>query len=350
MHDATNKPFFGALPCARRAWLRALAGVGLLMAATGVGAAPTASATSGAARKTPGQPSGKRSPASAKPVPVVRGQFLTSDRVRLSYLFGGKASALTPLVFVPGWSMPAELFRPHLQRLSASRRVWALDPRGHGHSEAPETGYDADRRARDLFEFIGRLKQPPVVIAWSLAGVEMLHGLRHFGESRLAALVLVDSSLGEGPASNGEAVAAFREQIRADRQTQLAGFARAIFRQPLSDEAFESLVADMSRVPLQASLDMLDYRLPRESLRESARGFKKPLLIAYTPQYQAQVKLHAEARPHSRLELFEDAGHALFADQPKRFDEMIESFAQSVDPKPAKASSSATKGAKKSRR
>lgn len=276
---------------------------------------------------------GRATPA-PKPSSLDRGQFLTSDHVRLSYLSGGKASRLTPLVFFPGWSMPAELFRPHLLRLSETRRVWALDPRGHGLSETPEHGYDADRRARDLFEFLGRLRQPPVVVAWSLAGVEMLHGLRHFGDSRLAGLVLVDSSLGEGPASSGEAVAAFREQLRADRQTQLSGFARAIFRQPLSEAAHESLVADMSRVPLQASLDMLDYRLPREQLRDAARGFRKPLLIAYTPQYQAQVRQHAEARPQSRIELFEDAGHALFADQPQRFEAMLESFAQSLEARP----------------
>lgn len=241
------------------------------------------------------------------------------------------------MVFLPGWSMPAELFVPQLKALGRSRNVRALDPRGQGESEAPTAGYDATRRARDLYEFFGSMRRPPIVVAWSLAGIEMLHGLRQFGDARIRALVLVDSSLGEGPAGTGEVIAAFRAQLLADRRGTLEGFARAIFRSPRSDEQIGSLVDAMQGVPLQPSLDMLDYSLPRPALRDAARNFRKPLMLAYTPQYRSQVALHKEARPETQVELFEEAGHALFADEPDRFNRVLDAFSRNLAPaKPAK--------------
>jgi len=265
-----------------------------------------------------------------------RHDFLTSDGIRLSYLSCGRPSKHLPMLFVPGWCMPAELFSSHLSHFAATRPVFALDPRGHGESDTPEHGYDADRRALDLFECLRRFKRPPIVVAWSLGGLEMLHGLHRFGSTGLSALALVDSSLGEGPAGTGEGIEAFRNQLRTDREATLASFARAIFRNEQSDGQIDSLVQAMLHVPLEPSLSMLDYRLPRETLRHAARDFQKPLLVAITPQYREQARLHLAARPQTRVELYEDAGHAVFADQPMRFNAMLESFSvQTEAAKPA---------------
>ena len=77
---------------------------------------------------------------------------------------------------------------------------------------------------------------------------------------------------------------------------------------------------------LDASLALLDYGLPREHWRTIARGFRKPLLYAYTPQYAPQAKLLKAARPATVLAPFSDAGHALFADQPQRFSAELARF------------------------
>jgi microsomal epoxide hydrolase len=288
----------------------------------------------------------------AKPVPgagaaLSRRSFRTSDRVQLSWLTAGVSSRLDPFVFVPGWCMPADIFEPQLKALSRTRNVRALDPRGQGQSQAPDHGYDADRRARDLFEFLGTMKRPPIVVAWSLGGIEMLHGLRLFGEARIKALVLVDSSLGEGPAGNGDGVRAFRAQLNAERHATLEGFARAIYRTAQSDEHIAHLTDAMERVPLQPSLDMLDYGLSRDALRQTGRTLRKPLLLAITPQYRTQAALHQQARPATRLEMFEEAGHALFGDAPERFNQLLEDFARSVGAAKGTTVSTTTATAKK---
>ena len=69
---------------------------------------------------------------------IESGHFKTSDGVQLHYLEAGSGPTL---VFVPGWTMPAEIWDPQIRHFAATHRVVALDPRGHGRSEKPAHGY-----------------------------------------------------------------------------------------------------------------------------------------------------------------------------------------------------------------
>jgi microsomal epoxide hydrolase len=258
--------------------------------------------------------------------PVIgRAAFRASDGVRLSYLHGGAAGG-RPIVFVPGWCLPADIWQAQLGSFAGKHAVYALDPRGQGESEVPADGYTADRRAADLHEFLQQLPQPAVLVAWSLAGLESLQLAHRYGTRRIAALALVDSSVGEGPAPRGDGSAAFRQRLREDRPAALREFVAAIFRQPPPPAEIERLAEAMQRMPLEASLALLDYGLPRQHWRAIARGLRQPLLYAFTPQYATQAKLLQAARPATVLASFEDAGHALFVDQPQRFDDALARF------------------------
>lgn len=254
-----------------------------------------------------------------------RASFRTSDGVRLSYLQAGLPGG-RPMVFVPGWCLPADIWQPQLGFFARENAVYALDPRGQGESEVPVDGYTADRRAADLHEFLQQLPQPAVLVAWSLAGLESLQMVHLFGARRVAALALVDSSVGEGPATRGDGSAAFKQRLRQDRPAALRDFAAAIFRKPPPEAEVARLAAAMQRMPLDASLALLDYGLPREHWRAITRGLRKPLLYAYTPQYAPQATLLKAARPATVLAPFEHAGHALFADEPQRFNDQLARF------------------------
>ena len=258
-----------------------------------------------------------------------RADFRTDDGVRLSYLHAGLPGG-RPMVFVPGWCLPADIWQPQMAFFAGTHAVYALDPRGQGESEVPAGGYTADRRAADLHEFLQRLPRPATVVAWSLAGLESLQLVQRFGTRRIAALALVDSSVGEGPASRGDGSAAFRQRLREDRAAALNDFAAAIFRRPPSHAEVARLAEAMQRMPLDASLALLDFGLPREHWRAIARGFRRPLLYAYTPQYAPQAKLLKAARPATTLAPFEDAGHALFADAPEQFNGELTRFLASL--------------------
>ena len=56
----------------------------------------------------------------------------------------------------------------------------------------------------------------------------------------------------------------------------------------------------------------------------------KPLLYVVTPQFAAQARNLKKNRPGTRIEIFERAGHALFIDEPERFNALIGNFANSI--------------------
>lgn len=251
--------------------------------------------------------------------------FITSDGVRLHALEAGpeRSDGMPVMAFVPGWSMPAAIWHSQLTALGADRRVAALDPRGQGESEIPERGFDIERRAADVHEFIVRYGRV-VLIGWSLGALEALQCVYRYGDAGLEALVLVDSSVGEDPPppSGGE----FIEALRRDRRTTVEAFVRQMFSSPRSAAELDQLANTALRMPLEASLALFPRGVPREHWRDVARGFGRPLLYAVTQQFAAQGRNLLRSRPDTRLEVFEAAGHALFIDEADRFNRVLADF------------------------
>jgi len=261
--------------------------------------------------------------------------LVTSDGVRLHVLEAGpsgraRADGTAPvLAFVPGWSMPAAIWRSQLVQLGASHRVAALDPRGQGDSSIPASGFDIDRRADDVAEFVARYERP-VLIGWSLGALEALHFIHRHGADRLAGLVLVDSSVGEEPAP--PPAGDFLESLRRDRRATLEQFVRDMFRSPRSDDELAILTDSALRMPLDASLALFPGTMPRAHWRDITRAFPKPLMYVVTEQFAAQARNLLCQRPGTRVEIFEAAGHALFVDEPDRFNRVLLAFIEDIVP------------------
>jgi non-heme chloroperoxidase len=263
---------------------------------------------------------------------TVRRNFQSSDKVRLSFLEAGVENAAekkTTIAFITGWSMPASLWQRQLAELSPSYHALALDPRGQGESQVPTFGYTAERRATDINEFLTPFYKV-LLVGWSLGAIEALQYVSMFGADRLAGLVLVDSSVGEEPAPGAGAEGAFIKELRKDRGKALTGFIHAIFKTKRSDVDLDDLVHGAKRMALDDSIALLSYPFPRTHWRQITRGFTKPLLFLVTPQFEAQAHNLEKNRPGTQIEVFRSAGHALFVDEPERFNRLIEKFAKEL--------------------
>jgi non-heme chloroperoxidase len=249
--------------------------------------------------------------------------FATSDGVRLHVLEGGSPRAPV-IAFVPGWSMPADIWRLQLDALAVRYRVAALDPRGQGRSEVPRSGYTLERRAADVREFLDAYPRT-VVVGWSLGALESLEYVRAHGEDRLAGLVIVDSSVGEPPAPPA---GVFKESLRGNRRRALNEFVRAIFKSPRPESEAPALVEGALRMRLEDSVALLSYPVPREHWRAAAHGVRAPLLYVVTPQLAEQAGNLRRNRPGTETVVFEHAGHALFVDEAERFNALLEDFAR----------------------
>ncbi|HEY1234057.1 MAG TPA: alpha/beta hydrolase [Candidatus Binatia bacterium] len=261
-------------------------------------------------------------PSAAQPI---RRSFKTTDNVTLSFLETGAEHRTTPtIVLVPGWLMPARIWQGQINDFSRSYHTLALDPRGQGESQVSSSGYTAERRATDLHEFLLQ-RSDVLLIGWSLAGIEALQYVYMLGTARLAGLVLVDSSVGEEPA--GGSSGRFKDDFRRDRDKTLRQFVRAIFARPRPEKEIADLVRGAKRMPVEASLALLEYPFERTHWRNIVRSFEKPLLYVVTPQYPEQAANLKKNRPATEVEVFKNAGHALFVDEPQRFNALIKKFA-----------------------
>jgi microsomal epoxide hydrolase len=219
------------------------------------------------------------------------------------------------LALLPGWCMPARIWDAQLRVLGAAGPTVAIDPRGQGESELAARGYTADRRADDLHDALADLGEV-VLVAWSLGVLEALQYVHRHGSGRLRGLVLVDNSIGEPPPPKGSD---FIARLRRARETTMDGFVRSMFAHPPPPELLEAVRASALRLPLEDSIALLSYPLPREHWRAIVHGFDRPLAYLVTPRWREQAQNLLRARPEATVEIFEGAGHALFVDEPDRF-------------------------------
>jgi len=103
-----------------------------------------------------------------------KSDFVTVNGIRLHYLdWGGHGPTL---IFLTGMAATAYIFNKFAPRFTDKFRVLALTRCGHGDSDCPETGYDADTLTEDIRQFMDRLNIEKASLAGhSLAGVELTH-------------------------------------------------------------------------------------------------------------------------------------------------------------------------------
>lgn len=250
-------------------------------------------------------------------------RFRTSDGVRLHYLLAGSGPTLA---LVPGWCMPAWIFEAQLAALSRDFRVAVLDPRGQGRSEVPRAGYEPVRRGRDVTEFVAELGAPRLVLGgWSLGVLDVLSSVNAAGDARLAGLLLVDNSVGEGPPPPPRAGTFFRN-LRTRRAETVRGFVAAMFRTPRDPAWLEALARDAQRMPVEDSIRLLSYPRPREFWRDTLRATPRPVLYAVRPNFRTQAEELVRHHAAAEADIYESAGHALFVDEAARFNAAAERF------------------------
>lgn len=91
--------------------------------------------------------------------------------VRLHYVEAAPPSAeATPLVLVPGQSMPWDSYQKVIPRLRQHYHVVALDVRGHGASQHTPGHYSFGRCADDLVEILRTVVRRPALVTGNSSG------------------------------------------------------------------------------------------------------------------------------------------------------------------------------------
>jgi microsomal epoxide hydrolase len=258
-------------------------------------------------------------PAAAKSASVE-----TPDGVRIRYLEAGTGRAI---LFVPGWTMTAEIWEPQLAHFGKAWRAVALDPRGQGDSGKPEHGLYPAARARDIKAVVDALGLAPVVlVGWSMGVPEVAAFVDQFGTRDLAGVVLVDGIAGgDWDPKVSPGMITWTGGFLRDRQAQTAAFVRFMYRTPQPEAYLQKITALSLKTPTPTAVALFVGTMTSD-LRPALAKIDKPVLLAVAPGsgFDPVYEKMRESIPGVRFEKFDGAGHALFVDQPAKFNALIE--------------------------
>lgn len=259
--------------------------------------------------------------------------------VSLRVIEAGKPDARPVLIFIPGWSTGADIWRRQIETFAKTNRAVAFDPRSEGESTKTTSGNTPETRAQDLHALLDRLGvRRPVLIGWSQGVQDVAAYVEQYGTKDLAGIVLVDAAISDGAdgmvARSQETAEQFKmfAVYQAHQKEYLAGMMRAIISRPQNDGVIERLVSTGMKTPSDIGVGMLVADMFGVNRTPALKKIECPTLIVASTKSFELPRQQAAANQilRARFEKIDDAAHAVFVDQPDRFDELLKNFLASL--------------------
>jgi non-heme chloroperoxidase len=256
--------------------------------------------------------------------------FKTSDGVRIHYLQAGSGR---PIVFIPGWTMPAWIWQKQIDQFSKKYTVVAVDPRSQGESDKPTYGHLPETRARDYKELVDHvgLKQP-VLVGWSMACGELVKYAEQFGSDNVGGFVLVDGFLSDKPSLEMfSGISGWMNQLQEDRKKQAEGFVRSMFKKPQPEDYLKRVIAASTEVPADSAVVLIYNMIAAKDFSAGLARMNRPALFVYQPDSRQTADfLKTNLGDKIGLDRFDGDGHALFVDDPDKFNRVLEEFVKGL--------------------
>ena len=202
-----------------------------------------------------------------------------------------------------------------------------MDPRSQGESQQVGEGLNPSVRARDIKSVVDQLHLAPVVlVGWSMAVTEVAAYVDQFGTKDIAAIVLIDDDAGGNNPKDAAGNLDFIATLNRDRATATARLIRDFFFKKQTQEYVDKVIQASLVVPTSTAVALLVGKFGAD-YRPTLPKFNRPTLVcaARMPYLQGILGMQKQI-PKSQLEIFEDAGHALFVDDARRFNEVVDKF------------------------
>jgi len=247
-----------------------------------------------------------------------------------------------PTVLVHGLSSGWQTWLPALPYLWPTLSLTALDLRGHGDSDKPESEYTLSHYVADVWTVLGklRLKRPPVLIGHSLGGA-VVRRLAAAHADAFAAVVIEDSALWH------------RSILTPERAEEMGSARLADARRPFPD----LVQSELERDP------RLSYREAMEKARRLANtadgvflGVGEGVALAAGEEYEdllpritcpallvrgepelggvvdeADAERQRALFPHLSVVQVPGVGHSIHGQQPEAFATAVRDFLRTAD-------------------
>ena len=171
-----------------------------------------------------------------------------------------------------------------------------------------------------------------MLVGWSLGVLDSLAYVHEHGDARLAGLVLIDNSVGEDPAPLSEwehrshSPGPRRRPRPVLRADIMRAFARGMFVHAQPPNYIDRLTEAMLHTPEPVAAELLAYPVPRTFWREAVYSTDRPILYIVRPGLAGQAANLAAHDPAAQSVVLTGVGHAMFVENPARFDALLADF------------------------
>jgi non-heme chloroperoxidase len=255
--------------------------------------------------------------------------FVDNNGVKIHYIEKKADQSNKPsLLFIPGLSMPGWIFEKQLDYFSRNYTVVAMDPRSQGSSSQTTEGQYALARAGDIRAVVEKLEMSPVVlVGWSISVPEIVAYIDRYGSQGVSGIVMIDGLVGIDMKSEPfKNTMEWMYHFQTDREKNTKEFVMWMFKQPQSPEYIEKLTK-ASLITPTTTFVTLGYNTYSKDYRYALPGIDKPtLVVSCDGEHSDLLKEMSQSIPKAQFEVVDHAGHALFVDQPDRFNQLLEKF------------------------
>jgi non-heme chloroperoxidase len=162
--------------------------------------------------------------------------------------------------------------------------------------------------------------------------MEAMSLIEQFGTSRLSAVVMVDGTLFRP--NDASATEQLQKQVRAmlvDRKKYVAEQVPGMFRRQHANDLYDRIGGANLKTPTPIAITLQADSLGRDS-RQALKHLNRPALFIDRSGAGADAlaAIVSKEVPSARTEVMSDVGHALFLDDPERFNEILESFVRGL--------------------
>jgi len=249
-----------------------------------------------------------------------------------------------PILFIHGWSQNHLCWaRQYESALAEEFRLVAYDLRGHGMSEAPlEPEHYTDGRlwADDLAAIVDKLRlDRPVLVGWSYGSFVICDYIRAHGQTRIAAINLVEGAvkLGEaafgsliGPGFLDHFVGATADDLPTNIQA-LRSFVRTCIVKPVPADDLETAVCWNVVVPAAVRANLGGRELDDDDV---LRELEVPVLVTHGRADSVVLPAMAEhvlaTCPTAEASWYDGVGHVPHLEEPERFNRELAALARRV--------------------
>ncbi|HXV92154.1 MAG TPA: alpha/beta hydrolase [Pseudonocardia sp.] len=252
--------------------------------------------------------------------------------VRLHHVEQGDTDG-EALVLVHGWPDSWYSFSRVLAVLPPRHHAYALDLRGFGRSDRPETGYTIDDLAADVVAFLDAAGIGRATLVGHSMGSFVARRAARIAPDRVAALVLIGSAESTVNAVTQEVrtlIADLPDPVPVEFARE---FAAGTVHVRLPDPFFDGVVAESAAVPARVWRSTWEGFLAYDDTAELA-GISAPTLVVWG-EHDGLFDREQQDRlvrriPGARLVVHPDAGHCPNWERPGRVADDIEAFLTAV--------------------